>query len=227
MILNIDLHVHTEFSADGLIPIKKVVEIAKRKGLNGLAITDHNSIEGALILKEQIPPDFILITGEEINSKEGEIIGLFIKEWIPPGLSPEATIERIKLQGGLVVLPHPFCRFRKNKLKTNCINRILKSIDIIEIFNSRNIFQADNIKAFEFAKQNGKLMVVGSDAHLAYEYGKSYIKISPFKNADEFRNNLPSTKFHTEKSSCWAHLITKYYKIKNVLNSKKLFNSDA
>jgi len=224
MILNIDLHVHTEYSLDGTVSIDKVVEIAKRRGLNGIAITDHNTIEGALKLKNNIPKDFILIIGEEINTLEGEITGFFLKESIPPGLPSEETIERIKLQGGLVSLPHPFCRFRKNKLKLNSINRIIKLIDIIEVYNSRNIFQIDNKKAFELAKNNAKLMIVGSDAHIGYEYGQSFIRILPFKNTDEFQKNLSSSEFVCKKSPVWAHLITKLNKIKFVLNFKVLFN---
>jgi len=109
---------------------------------------------------------------------EGEITGLFLKEWVPPRFSLEDTIQKIKFQGGLVCITHPFCRFRRSKLKFETLRRIIESVDIVEIFNSRNILQADNKKAFIFARDNNKLMVVGSDAHIGYEYGKSY-KVDP------------------------------------------------
>ena len=212
MIINIDPHVHTEYSPDSEIPISQVINISRRKGLNGIAITDHNSIEGALKLKQNGSDGFIIIVGEEIKTSKGEITGLFLKEWIPPGLSPEETIKNIKSQGGLVCITHPFCRLRRSRLKFETLKRVIENVDIIEIFNSRNIFQADNNRAYTFAKDNKKLMMVGSDAHMAHEYGKSYIKISPFDNADEFKKNLSSAEFVTEKTLPWVHFVTKWMK---------------
>jgi len=210
VILNIDPHVHTKCSSDGLIAIDEVASLSRRKGLNGVAITDHNSIEGAIKLKEDTPEDFVVIVGEEIRTSEGEITGLFLKEWIPSGLSPETTVEKIKLQGGLVVVTHPFCRFRRNRLKLNSLIRIKEMVDAIEVFNSRNILQIDNKKAYSFAKANKKLMLVGSDAHIGVEYGNSYIKISPFSNAEEFKKNLSSAEFIKKTSPLWVHFITKW-----------------
>ena len=212
MIINIDPHVHTEYSSDSKVPIGQVIDISRRKGLNGVAITDHNSIEGALKLKDKVSDDFVIIVGEEIKTSEGEITGLFLKNQVPPGFSPEETIEKIKSQGGLVCVTHPFCRLRRSRLKFETLRRIMKMVDIIEIFNSRNIFQADNIKAYVFAKENNKLMVAGSDAHIPYEYGKSYIRISPFENADEFKRSLCSAEFVTRKSPLLVHFVTKWMK---------------
>ena len=191
-----------------------MVGISKQKGLNGVAITDHNIIEGALRLKEDTSDDFVIIVGEEIKTSEGEITGLFLEEWIPSGLSPEKTIEKIKLQSGLVSITHPFCRFRRNKIKLESLTRIIEMVDIIEVFNSRNILHADNRKAYLFAKDNKKLMLVGSDAHIGYEYGKSYMKIIPFNNAEEFKRNLSSAEFITRTSPLWVHFISKWNKMK-------------
>ncbi len=87
-------------------------------------------------------------------------------------------------------------------------------VDIIEIFNSRNILHADNKRAYSFAKDNKKLMLVGSDAHMGFEYGKSYIRIIPFCNAEEFKKNLSSAEFITRTSPLWVHFITKWNKMK-------------
>ncbi len=212
--INIDLHIHTNYSFDGKVPIDKVVDIAKSKGLNGIAITDHNTIEGGLKLKDKMRNNgFILIVGEEIKTKEGEITALFLSKNIPQGLSPEETIERIKLQNGLVIIPHPFCRFRKSKLKTESLMRIIDAVDIIEIFNSRNIFNTDNKKAYALAKEHNKAMAVGSDGHLGYEYGRSYVKMDFFDDAQDFRRKLLSAEFVTQKSPLWVHFVTKWMKM--------------
>ncbi len=216
MILNIDPHVHTEYSSDSKISIGEVLNISRRKGLSGVAITDHNRIEGALKLKEKAPDDFVIIVGEEIGTSEGEITGLFLKEWVPPGFSPEETIEKIRSQGGLVCITHPFCRLRRSRLNVETLRRVIERVDIIEIFNSRNIFHADNNKAYIFAKDYKKLMIVGSDAHIPYEYGKSYIRISPFGNADEFKRALSSAEFVTRKNPLWVHFVTKWTKMKTM-----------
>jgi predicted metal-dependent phosphoesterase TrpH len=213
MVINIDPHVHTEYSSDSKISIGEVINISRTKGLNGVAITDHNSIEGALIIKQNVPDGFVIIVGEEIKTSEGEITGLFLKERVPPGFSSEETIEKIKSQGGLVCITHPFCRFRRSRLKFETLRRIIAVVDIIEIFNSRNIFQADNNRAYTFAKDNKKLIMVGSDAHIPYEYGKSYIRMSPFDNADEFKRSLSSAEFVTQKNPLWVHFVTKWTKM--------------
>jgi len=147
VIVNIDPHVHTECSSDSRVLINKVQSISRRKGLNGVAITNQNSIEGALGLKDQVADQFVIIVGEEIETAEGEITGLFLRERVPAGLSPENTAEKIKLQGGLVCITHPSCRFRKSKIKFEALTRIIEFVDIIEIFNSRNLLPSDNKKA--------------------------------------------------------------------------------
>jgi predicted metal-dependent phosphoesterase TrpH len=157
MIINIDPHVHTEYSFDSEVPISQVINISRRKGLDGVAITDHNSIEGALKLEQNGSDGFIIIVGEEIKTSKGEITGLFLKEWVPPGLSPEETIKNIKSQGGLVCITHPFSRLRGSRLQFEALKRVIENVDIIERFNSRNIFQADNNRAYTFAKDNKKI----------------------------------------------------------------------
>ena len=218
MAVNIDFHVHTDLSPDGQVAINEVVTAAKRRGLHGVAVTDHNEIENALKLKESpTANDYIVIVGEEIRTSAGEITGLFLKEFIPPGLSPEETIRRIKSQGGLVVVPHPFCRLRKSKLKIQTLKQIAPLVDIIEVFNARNVFKADNRKAREFALEHKKLMVVGSDGHLAYEYGRAYVKIKSCVTAEDCKKNLSSAEFVNSSSPLWVHAVTKWRKIKKSL----------
>lgn len=220
MIVSIDPHVHTEYSSDCTVSIDKVFTISKRKGLNGVAVTDHNCIEGALRLKEKTGEHFVVIVGEEIKTSEGEIAGLFLKEWIPPGLSPEDTIDKIKSQGGLVCITHPFCFFRRSRLNFQTLKRIIRTVDIVEVFNSRNIFYADNEKAYAFAKDKNKLMMVGSDAHIPYEYGRSYLRIPLFDNGspEAFKKSLLAATLITRKSPLWVHLVTKWVKMRKKSN---------
>ena len=206
---HVDCHVHTEYSPDGKVPVKRIAGICKKKGLDCIVITDHNTIEGALKLKEIATDDLKVIIGEEINTSEGEITGLFLQECIPSGLSVEETLNEIRRQNGLICVPHPFCRFRKSKLGADALRRIIDQVDVIEIFNSRNIVEADNKSAYEFAINNKKAMYVGSDAHLACEYGRSYLKIKPFSNAAEFLINLGAAGTVTRKSPLWVHGVTK------------------
>ncbi|MFH1701801.1 MAG: PHP domain-containing protein [Nitrospirota bacterium] len=210
---HIDCHVHTEYSSDGVVTVEKVIDICEKKGLHGIAITDHNTIEGALKLKDMVQNSIFIIIGEEVKTTEGEITGLFLNKRILSGLSPEETVNRIKQQGGLVCIPHPFCRFRKSKLSFDALKRIINKVDLIEVYNSRNILEMDNKSAYQFALNNKKAMVAGSDAHLGYEYGMSYIKISSFSNAEEFRNNLTSVELVTRRSPLLVHLFTKIKKV--------------
>jgi hypothetical protein len=126
-------------------------------------VTDHDTAEGALRLHEIAPSR--IIVGEEIHTTSGEIIGLFLKETIQPWLSTMETIERIKDQGGLVFLPHPFDGLRGAVLDKHTRDEIYESIDIVEVYNSRNVFPWTNWKAAKFAAEKGILGGAGSDAH--------------------------------------------------------------
>ena len=213
MKVNIDFHVHTAHSCDGNVVVDKIVPLARKKSLHDIAITDHNCIDGAIALKNHVANDnFIVIVGEEIDTSEGEIAGLFLKRKIESGLSPEETIFAIKEQGGLVSVPHPFCRFRRSRLHEDALLRVIDIVDIIEVFNSRNICDADNKRALDFAQRYNKLMVVGSDAHCSYEYGTSYVSMEPFETPKAFKNQLIKADYVTRKSPLWVHFVGKFNK---------------
>src|SRR5206468_3714742 len=141
----------------------------RRRGLDVLTITDHNRIEGALELAELAP--FKVIVGEEVRTREGEIIGLFIEEFIPPHLSPEETIHEIKRQGGVVYVPHPFDRVRRSVIKRDALFRVAPLVDALEVLNARCHISSDNAAAVAFAVERGLLQGAGSDAHTAFEVG--------------------------------------------------------
>jgi len=209
--LKIDMHVHTHHSRDGFMSEEAIIAACQKKDLSGVAITDHNTLKGALDLKKMSL--FKIIVGEEIQTQEGEITGYFLHEEISPHLPLEETIKIIRAQGGLVGIPHPFGSFRRSKIRQEALERIIDQIDIIEVFNSRNIFAKDNQLAVAFAQKHRLVSVAGSDAHISDEIGKAYIEIEDFNDPKHFLNNLKSAKLVTKKSGLWVHAVTKWIKL--------------
>ncbi len=168
-----DLHVHTDSSKCGNLRPKDILKIAKKKSLQGIAITDHNIIKGARDVKRfNKDKGFEVIIGEEIETELGEVIGLYLKKEIKPG-SFEKVVSEIKNQGGLVIVPHPYDFFRRRgRYKNWEFNKIYGSIDAIEIFNSRMIFNFINRKAKKTAEQYSLAKVGGSDGHFSFEIGR-------------------------------------------------------
>lgn len=166
----LDLHIHSKYSFDSLLEPKKIIKVAKKRGLDGIAITDHNTIKGGLDAKKvNKDKDFLVIVGSEISTEIGDITGLFLSEEIKSRNSM-GVIEEIKKQGGLVVLPHPYRGHRLNE-------KIIERIDVIEVFNARTNNE-DNERAMKLAEKYNKPIVAGSDAHFASEIGlgKTIIK---------------------------------------------------
>ena len=184
-----------------------------RTGLNCLAVTDHDSIEGALAVRELAP--FRVIIGEEICSANGEITGLFLQDWIPPGLPAGETALRIKEQGGLVSIPHPFDRFRSRVITAGGLCDVLPHADIIEVFNSRNSLDADNLKARELAEAHGVLGSAVSDAHTPLEIGRTYVEMPDFDGTPAgFLAAISEGRLVTNKTSPLVHLLTTLTKAK-------------
>ncbi len=190
-----DLHIHTQYSGDSDITLEKLVQRCIDLGFGAIAVTDHGTAEGAIKLSKK-PTPFKVIVGEEIASDEGEIIGLFLKETIPNGLSPEETIKRIRGQGGLVCIPHPFDRYRSSALQAGTLDRIADNIDIVEVFNARTI-PAQNLNLpGNFADSHKLLKGAGSDSHSIGEVGRAYIIIPDFDGPDEFLKSMSEAEIH-------------------------------
>lgn len=169
-----ELHTHTKYSKCSSLEPKILLETAKKKGINGLAITDHDTIKGAIeISKLNKDPNFEVIIGEEISTDKGHVIGLYLKEEIKPG-KIERVISEIKKQNGLVILPHPYDIGILRGSKIN-LKKFKKDIDAIEGINGRINFKKFNLKAQRFAKKNNIPLVSGSDAHFSKEVGKCCI----------------------------------------------------
>lgn len=184
--MKVDLHVHTIHSPDSLTLCADVLRWADRRGVERLAITDHNTIAGAFVLRDLAPER--IIVGEEIRTSQGEIIGLFLEREIAPGLTPAETARRIHEQGGLVYIPHPADRARlSSALAPQALEAISDQVDIIEVFNARVTFALDNRAAEDLAQQHGLLRGAGSDAHQGYEIGSAYVETPPFADAAGLR----------------------------------------
>jgi predicted metal-dependent phosphoesterase TrpH len=183
MVYRIDFHTHTGHSSDCLLPAARLLGAAVRRGLAAIAVTDHNSLGGALqaqALAERQPelfPNLLVYAGEEVMTSEGEVIGLFLREAIPRGLTPEETIARIRGQNGLVIVPHPFDRLRRSRLTAAALCRVAPLVDAIEVFNARTTIPADNARALAFARQHRLALIGGSDAHVAPEVGNGYVEV--------------------------------------------------
>jgi predicted metal-dependent phosphoesterase TrpH len=207
-LLKADLHTHTYFSPDSLTSPDKYVQTCLQRGINCVAVTDHNDIGGALAVEKLA--SFRVIIGEEVESSEGEIMGLFLQEKVPAGLSPEETVRRIKEQGGLVCIPHPFDRFRGEHLAEAALMRVLPQVDIIEALNARTTFRRDNERAARFAQEHGLAMSAGSDAHSTRELGRALVEMPDFEGPREFIEALKQGRIVGRLSSPLVHFYSRW-----------------
>ena len=166
-----DLHSHSKYSSDGILDPRKIIKVAIKKGLDGIAVTDHNTIKGGLEAKKYETDDFNVIIGSEVMTTKGEVIGLFLSEEIKSKDFYD-VIGEIKAQNGIVVLPHPFDEWRYASFPAK---EDVKYIDNIEIFNSRCVKKKYNDNAGKFAKKYKLGVTGGSDAHFANEIGHAGI----------------------------------------------------
>jgi len=211
-LIKADLHIHTCYSIDCLTPLEQIVERCLKLGINCIAVADHNTIAGALKLREIAP--FKVIVAEEVLTPVGEIMGLFLSEAVPRGLSPQETISRIRSQSGLVAIPHPFGRSLPWKANVLTSTEVLSQVDIIETFNSRTPFSNSIARAWKLAKEQGKAASAGSDAHTLGEIGRAYVEMPEFDGPDNFLNSLAQGKIFGQKSSYLAHFASTWAKIR-------------
>jgi predicted metal-dependent phosphoesterase TrpH len=186
-----DLHMHTEWSHDCSIPVPELLEHAEAIGLGAIAITDHNRFGGALeaVARARDRP-LTVIPGEEVKTDgQGEVIGLFLEEEIPRGLSFADTIAAIKAQGGLVYLPHPFDRLHAIP-DPRTLHRHLADIDVFEVYNARLLRESFNDEALRFARKYDLTMGAGSDAHVLPGVGTGAVRMRAFNGPEEFLVSL-------------------------------------
>jgi predicted metal-dependent phosphoesterase TrpH/glycosyltransferase involved in cell wall biosynthesis len=199
-LIAVDLHMHTNHSHDCATPVEKLLETAKEQGLGAIAVTDHNEISGALEAREQADGIKIIVAEEVKTADQGEVIGLFIEEKIPRGLTLEQTIAEIRRQGGLVYVPHPFDRMHSVPDYEHLLG-VIDDIDAIEVFNPRVAFSAFNDEASTFAQKYRIVAGAGSDSHVPQGLGSVKIMMRDFDGPDEFLESLRDADIIRRKQS--------------------------
>jgi predicted metal-dependent phosphoesterase TrpH len=204
---NVDLHSHTLWSKDCLTSFETIIQLCERRGIHRIAITDHNTADSALKMYALAPE--LVIPGEEIMTPQGEILAYFVQESIPAGLSPEETIRRLRDQGAVISVSHPFDRLRKGAWQEADLLRIVDKVDAIEVFNARCMFPYDNVRAIEFARQHSLPSTAGSDAHTPPEYGRAVVQVQPFHTPAEFVEALRHAQVVERLSPWYVHVGSK------------------
>jgi predicted metal-dependent phosphoesterase TrpH len=205
-LIDVDLHMHTDHSGDCATPVEVLLATAREQGLGAIAVTDHNEISGALEARAQAaelgphPPVKVIVAEEVKTASQGEVIGLFIEEKIPRGLSLEETVAEIKRQGGLVYVPHPFDRMHSVPDYEHLL-KILDDVDAIEVFNPRVAIGAFNEEAVRFAAKYRIVAGAGSDSHVAQGLGSVRIRMRDFDGPAEFLQSLRDADITTRPSS--------------------------
>ncbi len=197
------IHLHTDYSYDCNIPPERLIDLAERKGIGCVAVTDHDTIEGAWRAAEVASGrDVKVIVGEEVSSADGHIIGLFLRHGIEAGMSARETALSIREQGGLVLVPHPFTElFGCGML--DAIWDIADLVDAIEVFNAQNILPGADRRANRFAECVGLTKYVGSDTHLAASLAPSYQWMRPFEGPADFLDALSGAKLNRGRHPLW------------------------
>jgi predicted metal-dependent phosphoesterase TrpH len=184
-----DLHMHSEHSWDCTTPIDELLDAAVAAGLGALAVTDHNTIDGGLEARaravERGLPLQVIVGSEVKTAADGEVIGLFLHDDVPRGLTFAETLERIRAQGGLVYVPHPFDHFHTTPARA-LLERHAGAIDVLETANARLWLERDNRAAERFASEHGLRRGAGSDAHVPGGIGTGALRLAPFDDPSSF-----------------------------------------
>ncbi len=208
-LIDVDLHMHTDHSHDCETPVEVLLAAAREAGLGAIAVTDHNEISGALEAREKAAQSgaqggrgrIKVIVGEEVKTAEqGEVIGLFIEEKIPRGMTMADTVAEIKRQGGLVYVPHPFDRMHAVPDYEHLLP-ILDDVDAIEVFNPRVAIGSFNEEAVRFAAKYRLVAGAGSDSHVAQGLGSVRIRMRDFDGPREFLQSLMDAEIMTKPTS--------------------------
>lgn len=206
--LKVEFHCHTIFSKDSLTRPIDLVQTCRRKGIDRVVVTDHNTVAGARAA-QAIDPDLVIV-GEEVMTTRGEILAAFVTEEIPRGLTPLETIRQLKDQGAFISVSHPFDKWRSGHWQEEDLLEILSQVDAIEVYNSRCMLPQFNQEAQQLAERHDLAGTVGSDAHAAFELGQSLMVLEPFEGAEGLRNVIRRGIPHVKRSPAWVRFTSRY-----------------
>lgn len=205
MLIKADLHIHSSASYDSRSEPWAIVATCLRRGLGAFAVADHNALDGSLAAAELVASDEFAdfmelhypgrphpraVVAQEINTRDGEAMGMFISRPLTRGLPLAETIAEIHEQGGLVNIPHPFARIAHRRPRLDFMERHAAGIDVVEVYNARNIYAADDEVAFDFARRHNLGRSGGSDAHFRNEIGRGYVLLEDFDGPESFLASL-------------------------------------
>jgi hypothetical protein len=205
--LTVEFHCHTQYSPDSLTKLAELLDACEKKSIDRLVITDHNTIEGALIAKK-LDPERVIV-GEEIRTTQGELLAAFVQEQIPRGLTPEEAVSRLRDQGAFISVSHPFDR-RGGGWTSEQKERLTELVDAIEVFNARCVPDSLNAQALAYAEQKGLLGTVGSDAHSLMELGRATMRLPAFEDAEGLRESLREVEYVTDRMPFGARFFSNY-----------------
>ncbi|HLC91542.1 MAG TPA: PHP-associated domain-containing protein [Candidatus Saccharimonadales bacterium] len=215
--IKVDLHTHSIASRDGGIKPAQYKAVLESGQLDCIAVTDHNRIDMALELHKSLGSK--IIVGEEINTTDGELIGLFLSHKVEPGQHPRQTAEAIKAQGGLVYAPHPFETVRSG-LSLKKLTGIGDLVDIVETLNGRAVFQNRGTQAAGWAKSRFKPMAASSDAHGYKGLGTTYTKLSEIPTANNLLSLLYKAQLVSKRPPLHTLLHPKFNRIRKRVGKK-------
>jgi predicted metal-dependent phosphoesterase TrpH len=195
--VRVDLHLHSRYSHDSRTSLEALIERSRECGLARIALTDHNTVDGALELARIAP--MLAIVGEEAKTREGEVIGLFITRRLPPYLHAEEVMDLVHEMGGLTYLPHPFDRNRSH-FRAEKVVELADRIDIIEVYNPW-CEHAANAAAARLAADLDKVTATGSDAHSAHELGRTWMEMEDYDGVADFLVKLRNARHVVTASS--------------------------
>ena len=212
--IRVDFHTHTCFSPDSATPLKKLLAAAQRRGLQRVAVTDHNTIEGALRAAE-LDPDRVIV-GEEIQTCKGELLAFFVREQVPAGLSALETIARLRSQNAFISVSHPFDPYRSG-WSLEDMEELATLVDAIEVFNARCFTDEMNEKAAHFTREHGLPGTAGSDAHWHGEVGNALLELPVFSNADELRIAIRGARVVGKRTTFLVRFISSFARLHKLL----------
>lgn len=208
----VDLHTHTRYSPDSFTEPAALVTRARRFGLSRVAVTDHNTITGALEA-HALAPEYVIV-GEEIKTSDGgELIAYYVRELVPAGLPMLEAIRRLRAQGAVISISHPLDRYRRSAMGEQNTLSIIDRVDALEVFNARCLAAGDNTQAAILARQYGKAATAGSDGHTLGELGAGFVRLPAFAdNATAFLSSLCQAEASGRLTGVIPHALSSYAK---------------